>query len=278
MTRAARVAVIIPCFRDGPLAEEAVASIKEEEPVELVVVDDHSTDPPTDDALARLEAGGVTVVRHEHNLGPAKARLSGMRASTAPYVFPLDSDDHAVPGALALMADVLEANPDAGVCFGDYLEFGDSEVIRAVPTELDPYRLAYTNEYPVSSMYRRTLLEEIGGWPTMLGYEDWHVWMTFAERGVTAIHLGPGVPTYRRRLHGDRLLTASKSVHPQLYAHLRKDHPGLFRDIAAHRERSALGRARKVLYPIVYGSRRRYGWERRVKSLLDRAGIWTLRR
>ena len=278
MTPAARVVVVIPCFRDGPLAEEAVSSIQEEEPVEVVVVDDHSTDPRTDAALARLEAGGVTVVRHEHNLGPAKARLSGMRASTAPYVFPLDSDDHAVPGALARMADVLDADPGAGVCFGDYVEFGDSEVIRAVPTELDPYRLAYTNEYPVSSMYRRALLEEVGGWPTMLGYEDWHLWMTFAERGVTALHLGPGVPTYRRRLHGDRLLTASKSVHPQLYAHLRKDHPGLFGDIAAHRERSPLGRVRKVLYPIVYGSRRRYGWERRVKSLLDRAGIWTLRR
>ena len=278
MTDTARVAVIIPCFRDGPLAAEAVASIQEEEPVEVVVVDDSSTDDATLEALERLESDGVTVVRHERNLGPSQARLSGMRASTAPYVFPLDADDHAVPGALARMADRLEANPEADVCFGDYVEFGESEVLRAVPTEIDPYRLAYTNEYPVSSMFRRRLLEDVGGWPTMLGYEDWHLWMTLAERGVVAVHVGPGVPTYMRRLHGHRLLTASRTLHPQLYAQLRNDHPRLFGDLAAHRERSQLSRTRKVLYPIVYGSRRRHGWERRVKSMLDRAGVWTLRR
>ena len=35
---------------------------------------------------------------------------------------------------------------------------------------------------------------------------------------------------------------------------------------------------RKLLYPIVYGGRRRFGWEQHVKSLLDRVGVWTLRR
>jgi glycosyltransferase involved in cell wall biosynthesis len=278
MTSGARVVVIIPCYRDGVLAKEAVGSIREDEPVEVVVVDDHSTDPETRTALTELEADGVTVVRHEHNRGPAEARASGIRASAAPFVFPLDADDHAVEGALARMADALDANPEAGVCFGDYVEFGESELVRAVPAGLDPYRLAYTNEYPISSMFRRSLLEEVGAWPTMLGYEDWHLWMTLAERGTEAVHLGAGIPTYRRRLHGDRLLTASKDVHPQLYARLRTDHPRLFANLPAYRDRSELSRARKLLYPVVYGARRRHRWERSVKSLLDRLGVWTLRR
>jgi glycosyltransferase involved in cell wall biosynthesis len=241
-------------------------------------VDDSSTDDPTREALAKLEADGVTVVHHERNLGPSKARLSGMRASTAPYVFPLDADDHAVPGALARMADRLAANPEADVCFGDYVEFGESEVLRAVPTEIDPYRLAYTNEYPVSSMFRRRLLEDVGGWPTMLGYEDWHLWMTLAERGVSAVHLGPGMPTYMRRLHGHRLLTAAKTQHAELYKRLRHDHPRLFAELPEHRRRSPMSRPRRLLYPLIYGARRRRGWEARVKRLLDRAGVWTLRR
>jgi glycosyltransferase involved in cell wall biosynthesis len=278
MTDEARVAVVIPCYGDGRLAVEAVRSIREDEPVEVVVVDDHSTDDETRAALATLEADGVTVVRHDRNRGLADARNSGLAASSARFVLPLDADDRVVEGALARMADALTANPDAGVCFGDYIETGKHEIVRAVPEELDAYRLAYTNEYPVSSMFRRSVLEDVGGWPLMFGYEDWHLWMTLVERGTGTVHLGKGLVTYRRRLHGDRLLRASKAIHKQLYARLREDHPQLFRNLRAHRRRSTLGTVRKVLYPVVYGGRRRYRWEAHVKTLLDRLGIWTLRR
>ena len=36
-----RIALIVPCFNDGDLVREALASIHEDEPVEVVVVDDH---------------------------------------------------------------------------------------------------------------------------------------------------------------------------------------------------------------------------------------------
>lgn len=276
----ARIAVIIPCFRDGPLLGAAIESVREEEPVEIVVVDDASDDAPTHAALERLEAEGVTVIRQAKNLGLGPTRNAGLRQTNAAFVFPLDADDLAVAGALGRMADRLEARPEAGVCFGEYLEFGDSELVRTVPEELDPYRVAYTNEYPVSALFRRTVLEAAGGWSTMTvkGYEDWHLWMTLAERGETGVHLGAGLPTYRRRLHGERMLTAAKSSHAGIYSQLRRDHPRLFADLAEHRRRSRLSPVRKALYPLVYGGRRRRSWEPRVKAMLDRAGIWTLRR
>ena len=244
----------------------------------MVVIDDRSDDPGTAAALERLEAEGVTVVRHEQNLGPAGARVSGLRATTAKYVFPLDADDLAVPRVLARMADRLDEQPDVAVCYGDYLEFGEAELVRAVPGEIDPYRLAFTNEYPVSALYRRTVLDSIGQWPGLRAYEDWHVWMTLAELGHRGVHLGPGEVTYRRRLHGHRLLRAAKPHHSQLYRELRRDHPRLFAELGQHRKRSSMSVSRRALYPLVYGGRRRWRWERRLKTLLDRAGIWTLRR
>lgn len=277
-----RLAVVIPCFDDGELVREAVASVSEAEPVEIVVVDDHSSDPRTLDVLEKLEAEGIRVLRHEHNSGVAAARTSGLRATRARYVFPLDADDLAVPGVLAEMAERLDADAEAAVCFGDYCEFGDTEIVRAVPDRLDPYRLAYTNEYPISALFRRTVLEEIGGWKgndyTGRSYEDWNVWMTLAERGERGVHLGVGRLTYRRRLHGERKLAAGKRRHPSLYRELRDAHPRLFSELRAHRRRSELGRLRKLLYPVVYGGRPRFGFERSVKAFLDRVGVWTLRR
>jgi len=274
----ARVAVIIPCYNDGDLAAEALASIREHEPVETVVVDDASDDADTQKVLDRLESDGVRVVHHERNRGLPGARSTGLRVTSAPYVFPLDADDLAEPYALGLMADRLDEHPEAAVCFGDYAEFGGAERIRAVPAWIDPFRLAYTNEYPVSALFRRDVLESVGGWAAMDAYEDWHLWMTLAERGITGVHFGFGLITYRRRLHGDRMLTTAKAAHRRLYSRLRADHPGLFAELNEHRRRSRLHPVRKRLYPIVYGGRPRFAWEPRVKNLFERLGIWTLQR
>jgi glycosyltransferase involved in cell wall biosynthesis len=274
-----RVAVVLPCHDDGPLLLEALASLSGAEPLEVVVVDDASADPETVEILERLQAEGTHVVRHERNRGLAEARNTGLRSTSAPYLFPLDSDDLAEPDALSRMADLLDADPQAAVCFGDYAEFGAQPLVRAVPDELDPFRLAYTNEYPVSALFRRSALAEAGGWRTVgAGYEDWDLWLALVERGARGVHAGHGLVTYRRRLHGGRMLSAAKREHRELYADLRGAHPALFAGLRRHRRDSPLGHARKLLYPLVYGGRRRFAGEQRIKALLDRLGVWTLRR
>ena len=274
-----RVAVIIPCFNDGELLVEAIDSISEGEPVETVVVDDATTDVLALRLLAEL-GEQVTVVRHEQNCGPAEARNTGLRSTGARYVFPLDADDLAVPRALATLADRLDAWPSASFAFGDYEEFGTHELIRAVPTQLDPYRIALRNEYPPSALFRREVLNAVGGWRQMPGhgYEDWDLWMALAERGLHGVHMGPGFLTYRRRLHGPRMLNSAKRKHVALYRDMRAHHPLLFRDLPKNRAASDLGTIRKLLYPVLYGGRRRYGFESAVNRVLDRLGIWTLRR
>jgi glycosyltransferase involved in cell wall biosynthesis len=275
----ARVTVIVPCYNDGPLALEAIASIDEAEPVDVIVVDDGSRSFVTLEALDQLAADGTRVLHHGENRGLSAARNTGLRAAATPYVFPLDADDLAVPGALAAMAAELDADPRAAFCFGDYLEFGHHDLVRAVPDSLDPFRLAYVNEYPVAALLRRSVLVEVGGWRTIgAGYEDWDLWLTLAERGYTGRHLGVGKLTFRKRLHEERMLATAKRTHESLYRRIEQDHPTVFQDIGRFRRASDLPAHRKLFYPIVYGGRRRFVFERHVKHWLDRLGIWTLRR
>jgi glycosyltransferase involved in cell wall biosynthesis len=279
----ARVAVVIPCFNAGPLLLEAIASIDEPEPVEVVVVDDSSTDPATRELLERVEGDGVRVLRQTPNGGCAVARTTGVGATSAPYLFPLDSDDLALPGMLSRMADRLDADPGAAACIGDYEEIGGYPVMRAVPDRLDPYRVAYTNEYGVGALYRRSVVEPLGAWrdpggQEQRGYEDWNLWMDLAEQGERVIHMGHGVPVYRRRVMDTGVNHDSRRRHAHLYARLREGHPGLFAEVGRNRRRSDLSPVRKVLYPVVYGDRRLLRGERVLKPLLDRARIWTLRR
>lgn len=268
----ARIAVIVPCYNDGATVGETIASIDEQEPVEVVIVDDGSTDPETVEALRQLEAEDVRVIRHEQNRGLPAARTTGLDATAAPFVFPLDSDDLAVPGSLARLADALEREPRADAGYGDWIEWGPVEKLRRVPRRFDPYIVAYRNRYPVASMFRRTFLEAVGGWQSvggMVGYEDWDLWMTLAERGGTAIFVEK-TPVVRYRVHGVRMLRSVTGNHTRLYRELQARHPSLFANLDKHRPRSVLSPVERRLYPIVYGARRPSGIKRRASHIAGR--------
>jgi glycosyltransferase involved in cell wall biosynthesis len=273
---APRVAVIIPCYRDGEWVAQAVASVSEDEPVEMVVVDDASPDDATRSALAELERAGTRILRRDVRAGPAACRQAGISATSAPFVYPLDADDLALPGVLAQMASALERDADACACVGDIAEFGDHSMVRRTPAWLDPYRVAFTNEYPVTALFRRSVLEAAGGYarlPGLIGYEDWNLWMTLAERGERIVHLRS--PGYRRRIHGTRLGDVAREDHRRYYSAMRRAHPDLFTRIPAHRTASDLPPVRKLLYPLLFGMRARVPFERRLKPLFDRLGFWT---
>ena len=152
-----RVAVVVPCFNDGDTLPATLESLRGEEPHELAVVDDGSDDPATVETLAGLAAEGVNVVRRD-NGGLSAARTTGVEATTAPLVFPLDADDEVVPGALAALADALDATTTAALAWGDILVWGELEAKLAVARSLDPWLLTYLNDVPVASMSAQGLL------------------------------------------------------------------------------------------------------------------------
>lgn len=275
-----RVAVVVPCFNDGATLAATLASLDGGEPVELVVVDDASDDPSTLVLFEQLKADGVRIIHHPGNRGLSASRMTGVAATSAPFVLPLDADDLAVAESIVAMADRLEASPGAAACAGDYEEFGAHVVRRTVPAQLDPFRVAYVNEYPVTALYRRDALLAVGGWRERPGswYEDWDLWMSLAEAGNSIVHAGPGVTTYRRRNHGTRMLADVKRRHREVYGAMRELHPQLFTELPSHRRRSTLSTMRKLVYPVLYGDRRRLPFEPAARRALDRAQLWQLGR
>lgn len=248
-----RIAVVIPCHDDGDLVTEAVASVREDEPVEIVVVDDGSSDGSTLAALERLRAGGVRVVRQE-NAGPGAARMAGVAATTAPYVFPLDADDLLLPGALGRLAGALDRDPEAAVAWGDYEIFGDGRGRYRAPTAWPAWSLTYVNQIPISSLLRRSALLEAGGWPDH-GYEDWGLWLRFVELGLHGVH--GGIDVYRRRLRaGQGRVLVDRGRHHALYEDLRRRYAGAFaaRPELLRQERPPL--VKRLVYPVLFGSRR----------------------
>ncbi|MEA2633969.1 MAG: hypothetical protein QOH92_736 [Chloroflexota bacterium] len=245
-----RAAIVIPCYNDQEFLPQAIASVRSQEPCELVVVDDGSTDPAMLRLLDSLSADGVQVV-HQRNAGPAAARMAGVAVSRAPYVLPLDADDLLGPGSVAALANALDAEPTAGVAWGDLELFRPSgaRLTARGPQALDPWLITYLNELPLSALFRRELLVGSGGYQLREGYEDWDLWMALAERGVR----GMRVPTVveRHREHGGRRWSQDFSRHDRALVVLRERHRELFAARGLNRGRSSAPLRQKLLLPLI---------------------------
>lgn len=99
------VAVIIAAHNAETTIGDAVQSaLEQREVVEVVVVDDASTDATG--AEARAAAGKdarLAVIRHDGNIGPAAARNLAIAQTSAPCIAILDADDYLMPGRFAQM-------------------------------------------------------------------------------------------------------------------------------------------------------------------------------
>ena len=243
-----RVAVVIPCYNDA-LVTEAVESVRaQDEPHELVVVDDGSSDPNALAVLTALAEQGVRVVRRENGGLPA-ARMTGVEATDAPYVFPLDADDLLEPGILRLLADALDANPVAAVAWGITTIFGDFELALQPAAVFDPWKLTFANEITGTSLVRRSALVAVGGWQVHRAYEDWDLWLSFAERGYDGVYVDAPMLRYRR--HGQRMLGDAIAIHEQLAAEVHSRHPALYANRARLRRSSPAPLHVKVALTVV---------------------------
>ena len=153
--------MLVPCYDDGATFRESVDSIVEDEEIEIVAIDDGSRDPHTIAELDDLAASGAVRLVRQANAGVSAALRAGAAAATSPYVFILNSDDLAEPGALGALADALDADPAADFAFGWIHFFGDVDFVAQQPA-WNPWILLYSNRWAISSLYRRDALDAVG--------------------------------------------------------------------------------------------------------------------
>ncbi|HYN67353.1 MAG TPA: glycosyltransferase [Ornithinibacter sp.] len=224
-----RISVVIPCFNDGAYVGDAVASVRESEDVAVIVVDDCSTDPLTASVAEELNRHpAVTVLRHSHNQGVAAAMDTGIRSARTPYVFFLGADDLAEAGALAPMADDLDSDDDLGVVWGAYSLFGARTGSVRVPP-FDPWQVTYVNRWPGVAMVRVRDYVRVGGFDPSALFEDWDLWLSFAEAGIKGL-AREVPPTFRYRIHPGTSRRHSRGTEQfgREYRSLRRRHPALY--------------------------------------------------
>ena len=111
-----KISVVMSAYNAEKSIRKAVKSVMDSETaheLELIVVEDCSTDG-TKDVLGGLLADyGFTVIEHGRNMGAGQSRRDGIEAATGDYVITIDSDDWIAPDFLDKLAGkALETEAD----------------------------------------------------------------------------------------------------------------------------------------------------------------------
>ena len=240
---APRVSVVVPCYNLGPYLAEAVDSALGQTftDIEIVVVDDGSTDPDTRAILDAFSRPKTRVLRTE-NRGLPGAKNFGIGHTGGELLCMLDADDLLEPQMLARSVAALDAAPSIAFASHWLRTFGD-EQWDWTPSRCDFPALLDMNTVNGSALVRRSAVESIGGFDeTFLdGCEDWDFWITMVEQG----HPGTIIPEflfrYRRRTGSmSRVMMVDK--HPSLYRRLVSKHAASYR---AHLEPLLVRRERE---------------------------------
>lgn len=137
--RPASVTVVVPCYNYGRFLPQVVASILEQDRVDVrvIIVDDASTDGSASIAQRLAAADSrIEVVIHDENQGHIRTYNDGLQRVLTPYVALLSADDLLVPGSLARATDLMTNRPEVGMVYGRPLTFTDVARLPKLPRGL----------------------------------------------------------------------------------------------------------------------------------------------
>ena len=200
------VSVIVPLYNAAPYIRECLASIvaSSYRPIEVVVVDDGSTD--TSWAEAKAFAATHTEVRviHQENAGVSRARNHAIQEAQGEYILPVDADDKI---SADYIEQAVEAMTDEVRVVGCKAHFFGAKEGEWVLPEYSPELLARKNMIHISSLFRKADWQRAGGFCEEEIYrEDWDWWLSMMELGGRYVRLDTVglyyrvLPQSRRRL------------------------------------------------------------------------------
>jgi glycosyltransferase involved in cell wall biosynthesis len=195
------VSVVVPARNRASLIEETLESIHQQtySPIELLVVDDGSTDNTREIVVGWMERSKHPQCRlfpFPANVGKSLAVNLALGRVKGDFVMIVDSDDILLPDAVAAEVQFLQQHPDAGmVCARAYIMKGSEKTTETFDTFKDQASFDNLNQVygdmllkgnvviSSTALMRRAVVDSIGLLNVRLRYtHDWEYWIRVAEK------------------------------------------------------------------------------------------------
>jgi glycosyltransferase involved in cell wall biosynthesis len=211
------VSVVIATYNSRRFIGEAVESVLSQtyQPIEIIVVDDGSTDGTNEELQPFKERIRYLV---QANQGPAAARNHGIRAAQGEYVAFLDADDLWAPSKIEKQVAAMEKSAQVGVVHCGMLRTNvQSGVTELCLSDTDRrgdlrQKLLLRNRLATSTVLARcTCFEKAGLFDESLPQaEDWDLWIKIS-RHFEFDYVAEPLVTYR--VHGNNISKKIATMH-----------------------------------------------------------------
>ncbi len=204
-----KISILMPVYNvEQKWLEKCIQSVQNQfySNWELCMADDCSTDSSVRSTLEKYAASDerIKVVFRDENGHISRATNSALEIATGEFVALLDNDDELAPIAFYEVVKALNENPELDLIYSDEDKI-DTEGNRFDPAfkpDWSPDLLLGTNYISHLGVYRRTIMNEIGGFrPGFEGSQDYDLVLRFTEQTTARrIHHIPKILYYWRIL------------------------------------------------------------------------------
>ena len=197
------VSVVIPVFNGERFLREAVQSVLAQKysPVEIIIVDDGSTDGTADVARSLPE---TVQYLHQTNHGPAAARNRGIEHAQGSLLAFADADDLWPPDKLELQLPYLLNEPAIEIVMGRIQQ------VLLGQAEAEEFGEPTFSVNLGSAVIRKSVFERVGLFDETMRYSEDVDWFMRAREGGAVIKTIDAVTLLYR--HHQQNMTRGKSV------------------------------------------------------------------
>lgn len=185
------ISVIVPVYNGEAFIAQAIESIlaQEYEPLEIIVVDDGSTDQ----TAAVVQQFGARVQYHaQANSGSSAARNCGVGLAQGAWLAFLDADDLWTPGKLQKQTTIMQKDPTVELVWGHVQEFTGNPPAKPDPATVVP------GHHPGTMLIKRSAFSKVGAFDTAFQTTEVVEWMSRALQVNLNQVMLPDVLMYRR--------------------------------------------------------------------------------
>lgn len=199
MTALPLISVGLPAYNARETINRAIASVADQDwpgPIEIVLVDDGSTDGMLDDLKIPVrESFAVRTIRLAENAGTAVARNAVLNAAGGEYLAWIDADDVWYPNKLSVHMRAIEHRPTNTLSMApfDWLEGGKSRLNRPRLTgnTLHDFLSCRVGAYLWTLVGRTETFRAVGEFsPQLRRLQDLDFMIRFAAQGGSLVAAG----------------------------------------------------------------------------------------